>query len=48
MARREGETRLAGRVEMDDAYLGGVRSGGKRGRGAAGKTPFVAAVSTSP
>ena len=28
--------------------LGGVRSGGKRGRGAAGKTPFVAAVSTSP
>ena len=29
------------RVEMDD--VGGVRSGGKRGRGAAGKTPFVAA-----
>ena len=48
MARREGETRLTGRVEMDDAYLGGVRSGGNRGRGAAGKTPFVAAVSTSP
>ena len=48
MARREGGTRLTGRVEMDDAYLGGVRSGGKRGRGAAGKTPFVAAVSTSP
>ena len=48
MARREGETRLTGRVEMDDAYLGGVRTGGKRGRGAAGKTPFVAAVSTSP
>ena len=48
MARREGETALTGRVEMDDAYLGGVRSGGKRGRGAAGKTPFVTAVSTSP
>ena len=47
MARREGETRLGGRVEMDDAYLGGRRSGGKRGRGAAGKTPFVAAVSTN-
>ena len=46
MARREGETALTGRVEMDDAYLGGVRSGGKRGRGAAGKTPFVAAVVT--
>ena len=28
MARREGETRLTGRVEMDNAYLGGVRSGG--------------------
>ena len=48
MARREGETQLGGRVEMDDAYLGGRRSGGKRGRGAAGKTPFVAAISTSP
>ena len=48
MARREGETALTGRVEMDDAYLGGVRSGGKRGRGAAGKTPFVVAVPTSP
>ena len=46
MARREADTRLDGRVEMDDAYLGGSRSGGKRGRGAPGKTPFVAAVST--
>src|SRR3712207_3398071 len=33
---------------MDDAYLGGERSGGKRGRGAAGKTPVVAAVETTP
>ena len=48
MARREGETPLTGRVEMDDAYLGGVRSGGKRGRGAAGKTPFVAAARPVP
>ena len=31
---------------MDDAYLGGHRPG-RRGRGAAGKQPFVAAVSTS-
>jgi hypothetical protein len=31
---------------MDDAYLGGQRSGGKRGRGAAGKTPIVATVET--
>jgi hypothetical protein len=29
------------------SYLGGERSG-KRGRGAAGKTPFVAAVETTP
>ena len=36
-----------GRVEIDDAYLGGERSGGKRGRGAPGKTPFVAAVETT-
>ena len=48
MARREVDTRLDGRVEMDDAYLGGARPGGKRGRGAPGKTPFVAAVSTGP
>ena len=36
------------RVELDDAYLGGERSGGKRGRRAAGKAPFVAAVETKP
>jgi ISXO2-like transposase domain/Transposase zinc-ribbon domain len=45
MAGREDQKRLDGRVEMDDAYLGGHRPG-KRGRGAAGKQPFVAAVST--
>ena len=48
MAAREADKpKLSGRVEMDDAYLGGERSGGKRGRGAAGKTPFVAAVETT-
>lgn len=47
MAEREAEKpKLEGRVELDDAYLGGERPGGKRGRGAAGKTPFVAAVET--
>ena len=46
MAAREADKPLAGRVEIDDAYLGGHRRG-KRGRGAAGKQPFVAAVSTS-
>ena len=49
MAEREaGKPKLAGRVEIDDAYLGGERQGGKRGRGAAGKTPVVAAVETTP
>ena len=48
MAAREAEKpKLAGRVEIDDAYLGGERPGGKRGRGAAGKTPIVAAVETT-
>ena len=44
--RDAGKPNLSGRVELHDAYLGGVRSGGKRGRGAAGKTAFVAAVET--
>ena len=48
MAEREAKKpKLEGRVEVDDAYLGGERSGGKRGRGAAGKTPVVAAVETT-
>src|SRR4051794_17156423 len=46
-AREAEKPKLGGRVEMDDAYLGGQRTGGKRGRGAAGKTPFVAAVETT-
>ena len=46
-AREAGRPKLEGRVEVDDAHLGGERSGGKRGRGAAGKTPFVAAVETT-
>ena len=44
MLERDGNKQLAGRIELDDAYLGGRRRGGKRGRGAPGKTPFVAAV----
>ena len=47
MQEREATRPLQGRVELDDAYLGGARSGGKRGRGAAGKTPLVAAVETT-
>ena len=46
MTGREDAKRLDGRVEMGDAYLGGRRPG-KRGRGAAGKQPFVAVVSTT-
>jgi transposase-like protein len=48
MLERDGAKRLTGRVEIDDAYIGGERTGGKRGRGAPGKTPFVAAVETTP
>ena len=47
MQEREADRVLRGRVEVDDAYLGGTRSG-KRGRGAAGKRPFVIAVETRP
>jgi transposase-like protein len=48
MMQRAATKRLSGRVELDDADVGGERSGGKRGRGAPGKTPFVAAVETTP
>ena len=45
MLEREEEKPLSGSIEIDDAYWGGKSSGGKRGRGAAKKTPFLAAVS---
>lgn len=32
-------------IQVDDAYWGGKKRDGKRGRGATGKIPFVAAVS---
>jgi len=44
MIERNAAKRLRGEVQMDDAYIGG-RHPGTHGRGAAGKTPFVAAVS---
>lgn len=44
LERDEGKP-LTGNIEMDDAYWGGKSSGGKRGRGAPKKTPFLAAVS---
>ena len=45
MAERNAGYRLAGDVQIDDAYLGGEKAG-KRGRGARNKRPFVAAVSS--
>ncbi len=49
MAERESKRQLSGRVEIDDAYLGGERAGepGQRGRGSPNKIPFVMAVSTT-
>ena len=44
---REEPRQLDGRVEIDDAYLGGERSGGKTGRGSENKVPFIAAVQTT-
>lgn len=48
MRLREDRRELDGRVEMDDAYLGGERSGGKSGRGSENKVQIVAAVQTTP
>ena len=47
MRRREDSRQLTGRVEIDDAYLGGERSGGRSGRGSENKVPFIAAVQTT-
>lgn len=46
MMERQSEKKLAGRIEMDDAYMGGEKPG-KRGRGSRNKIPFVAAVETT-
>ncbi len=46
MTEREQDRRLDGRVEIDDAYLGGERPG-KRGRGSQNKIAFIAAVQTN-
>ena len=46
MLERAQQQSLAGHIEMDDAYLGGDRTG-KRGRGSRNKIPFIAAVETT-
>lgn len=45
MSDRENRYVLEGTVHVDDAYLGGERTGGKVGRGSENKVPFIAAVS---
>jgi hypothetical protein len=45
MADKEEAYLLRGKIQMDDAYLGGERPGGKAGRGSENKIPIVAAVS---
>lgn len=47
MADRKTRYVLDGQVQVDDAYLGGERTGGKVGRGSENKVPFVAAASLS-
>ena len=47
MRQREDSRVLDGRVEIDDAYLGGERTGGKSGRGSENKVAFIAAVQTT-
>ena len=45
MKERDDSQRLAKLILIDDAYWGGKKQDGIRGRGATGKTPFVASVS---
>lgn len=47
MAEQDRTHLLSGEVQIDDAYLGGERRGGKAGRGSENKVPFVAAVSVN-
>lgn len=47
MCEREAPRVLDGRVEIDDAYLGGELPGGKAGRGSENKVSFIAAVQTN-
>ncbi len=47
MTQREANRKLGGIVQLDDAYLGGERNGGKAGRGSENKRPFVIAVETT-
>ena len=47
MSDRDDAYVLRGKIQIDDAYLGGERLGGKAGRGSENKIPIVAAVSVN-
>ena len=47
MTERETRYVFDGQIQVDDAYLGGERSGGKVGRGSENKVPFVVGISLS-
>lgn len=47
MKERDDQRQLSGIIQIDDAYYGGERHGGKRGRGSENKIPFIAAVATN-
>ena len=44
MAARDANYQLGGLIELDDAYFGGKRAAGKRGRGSEKKAPVIVAV----
>lgn len=43
MGQRDGEYRLSGVIELDEAFVGGKTTGGKRGRGSEKKTAILVA-----
>lgn len=47
MANAESQRKLSDFVQIDDAYLGGERTGSRPGRGSENKVPIVVAVSTT-
>ena len=47
MAHANGQSPLSGHVEIDETYVGGRHKGGKRGRGAPGKTIVLGMVERS-
>ncbi len=46
MVTAESKFKISGRIEMDDAYLGGKHKG-RRERGSENRQPFIVAVATN-